>query len=225
MKDYYQILGLEPDATIEEIKAAYKYLAKKFHPDMNLGDTKSKKYFQDIQEAYECLSDGNKRRAYNMAFNGWQEGSSQQPDNGRELAEFQKLLKKVQNIYSYIAIFISGFMGFVVAAKEDEFLEKAGMFFVPALISIGVYLLLYLYFLPSILAYKNCHEYKKEIFILNIFSVFANLLTPLTFVIFYVCLLIYARNKVKGLNALFMAIIGLLFAGMAAKHEREKNKY
>ena len=57
-KDYYNILGLETNkVTINEIKVAYREQAKKYHPDMNGGDTTLEDKFKDINEAYKTLSD------------------------------------------------------------------------------------------------------------------------------------------------------------------------
>jgi curved DNA-binding protein len=63
-KDYYSILGLEKTASEDEIKKAYRKLAMKYHPDRNQGDSSSEEKFKEINEAYECLSDANKRRSY-----------------------------------------------------------------------------------------------------------------------------------------------------------------
>jgi len=60
-KDYYKTLGVSPEATQKEIKKAYYQLAKKYHPDTNKGDNSAQKKFQDVSEAYECLSDESKR--------------------------------------------------------------------------------------------------------------------------------------------------------------------
>ncbi|XP_031573759.1 dnaJ homolog subfamily A member 3, mitochondrial-like isoform X2 [Actinia tenebrosa] len=63
-KDFYKLLGVSPNANAKEIKKAYFELAKKYHPDTNSKDKKAAEKFQEINEAYEILSDDNKRRAY-----------------------------------------------------------------------------------------------------------------------------------------------------------------
>ncbi len=63
-KDYYQILGVKPEASPEEIKRSYRRLALKYHPDKNPGDTIAEAAFKEIAEAYEILSDSKKREDY-----------------------------------------------------------------------------------------------------------------------------------------------------------------
>jgi len=68
-KDYYNTLGVSQEASQKEIKKAYYQLAKKYHPDTNKGDNSAQKKFQEVSEAYECLSDESKRKQYD-AFRG-----------------------------------------------------------------------------------------------------------------------------------------------------------
>lgn len=63
-RDYYEVLGLAKDASDEEIKKSYRRLAMKFHPDRNNGDKGAEDSFKEVKEAYEVLSDANKRAAY-----------------------------------------------------------------------------------------------------------------------------------------------------------------
>ena len=65
-KDFYEVLGVNRDASDEEINKAYRKLAKKHHPDRNPDNPKSEEHFKEAKEAYEILSDGNKRAAYDQ---------------------------------------------------------------------------------------------------------------------------------------------------------------
>ncbi|MEO6687087.1 MAG: DnaJ domain-containing protein, partial [Dyadobacter sp.] len=62
--DYYQILGIQKTATEKDIKAAYRKLARKYHPDVNPNDQEAQKKFQELNEANEVLSDPEKRKKY-----------------------------------------------------------------------------------------------------------------------------------------------------------------
>ena len=64
VKDYYQVLGLTPEAPTEEIRIAYRKLAKANHPDKHKGDPIYVEKFKDLQEAYDVLSDSYKRKEY-----------------------------------------------------------------------------------------------------------------------------------------------------------------
>lgn len=69
--DYYQVLGISKNATADEIKKAYRKLARKYHPDTN-NDAASNKKFQEINEANEVLSDPEKRKKYDRYGKDWQ---------------------------------------------------------------------------------------------------------------------------------------------------------
>jgi len=75
-KDYYKVLGVEKNATSDDIKRAYRKLAKKYHPDKNPGDKKAEEKFKGINEANEVLSDPEKKARYDQisnSYSSWQQ--------------------------------------------------------------------------------------------------------------------------------------------------------
>ncbi|MGD8592423.1 MAG: DnaJ domain-containing protein, partial [Gammaproteobacteria bacterium] len=65
-RDYYEVLGVAKNASEAEIKKAFKRLAMKFHPDRNPDDTQAEENFKEAKEAYDILSDPQKRTAYDQ---------------------------------------------------------------------------------------------------------------------------------------------------------------
>ena len=82
-KDYYKILGVERDATEAKIKSAYRKLARQYHPDVNKSPDAVNK-FKDISEAYEVLSDKEKKNRYDSLGANWQAGANFTPPPGFE---------------------------------------------------------------------------------------------------------------------------------------------
>jgi curved DNA-binding protein len=73
--DYYQVLGVDKKASEKDIKAAYRKLARKYHPDLNPNDAEAHKKFQQLNEANEVLSDPEKRKKYDQYGENWQHGA------------------------------------------------------------------------------------------------------------------------------------------------------
>src|SRR5947209_19874976 len=65
-QDYYKTLGIGRDASDEDIRKAYRRLARKYHPDLNPGDKAAEDRFKSVQEAYDILSDKKKRQMYDQ---------------------------------------------------------------------------------------------------------------------------------------------------------------
>src|SRR4051812_29209406 len=90
-RDYYEILGVEKTADGEVIKKAYRRLAMQYHPDRNPGDKSSEDKFKEAAEAYEILSNGDKRAQYDrfghQAFQG-RSGFGSGPDMNDIFSQF-----------------------------------------------------------------------------------------------------------------------------------------
>lgn len=125
-KDYYKILQVDRNATSDEIKSAYRKLAMKYHPDRNPGNKEAEAKFKEINEAYEVLSDPQKRKLYDSLGTNWQQGDNFEPppdfgnfnrgefkfyrtQGGRGFEEFSDFFKTI----------FGGFGGFGNFEEED----------------------------------------------------------------------------------------------------------
>ena len=91
MKDYYQILGIDKNSSLEEIKAAYKKLSKKFHPDLNDGDKFFEEKFKELQNAYDVLIDAKENKTQSYSQN------SNTTTSNNKLDEYIDILNKLIN--------------------------------------------------------------------------------------------------------------------------------
>jgi curved DNA-binding protein len=85
-RNYYEILGVSRDASIEEIKKVYRRLARQYHPDLNPGNKEAEEKFKDVGEAYEVLSDTTKRAQYDQFSRFWKQKGFQSGNAARGAA-------------------------------------------------------------------------------------------------------------------------------------------
>ncbi len=106
--DYYKVLGLSKNASDDDIKKAYRKLARKYHPDLNPGNKEAEKKFKEINEANEVLSDPEKRKKYDKYGKDWQYAD-----------EFEKAERQYGNQSTYSGS--SSFGGFSGEGFSDFF--------------------------------------------------------------------------------------------------------
>ena len=113
-KDYFKILGISRDATDKEIKSAFRKLARQFHPDLHPNDEKAESDFKEINEAYEILSDEDKKKSYEEYLSYWfnnRDGKSRDFDSDNNDKRFDDFFSELigrfsevgQEIYSNIS--------------------------------------------------------------------------------------------------------------------------
>ncbi len=133
-KDYYKILEVEKTATAEEIKQSYRRLARQYHPDTNKSDPKAEEKFKDISEAYQVLSDAEKRRKYDnlgSSFNRHRQtgGSSENFDWSNWFDKAQQQSSRAKSTYQTVGDFFSsggGVSDFFERIFGSGFSQKQG---------------------------------------------------------------------------------------------------
>lgn len=96
-KDYYGIIGVAPGASEEEIKSAYRRMAKKYHPDAHPGDRECERKFREINEAYGVLGDSEKRKKYD-ADSGRAKARTDKPE-----VNYQDIFRRFDNMFGFRA--------------------------------------------------------------------------------------------------------------------------
>lgn len=110
MKDYYKILDISINATKDEVKKAFRSLAKKYHPDRNVNDENSLRKFQEVNEAYEVLSNEDSRREYDKKKSSFEQSNNKETnsENNKSNSEKKKYQDKsdsIENLNKYFESF------------------------------------------------------------------------------------------------------------------------
>lgn len=100
--DYYKTLGISSDATIDDIKSAYRKLSKKFHPDLNQGDKYFEERFKEIQEAFEVLSNKNRHSEYKKLYDNFYNRNTNTENRGHYKSHEPKQEKKEEKDSTHI---------------------------------------------------------------------------------------------------------------------------
>ena len=124
--DYYEALGVPRTATEKEIKTAYRKLARQHHPDLHQGDAKkaAEEKFKTINEAYEVLSDPDKRAKYDHLGMNWQSGQDFQPGPDMGGFDFRNVNINGQDLHGFSDFFASMFGGDVFGRRGGARTER-----------------------------------------------------------------------------------------------------
>ena len=122
MKNYYEILGISPTATQEEIKQAYHKLAKQYHPDINPNNNQAEEKLKEINEAYNTLSDIDKKRDYDNRYNYYFSNNtdSSQSYNQAETDYIRNLKNKANNNDTEAQLELGNIYFYGRGVKENE---------------------------------------------------------------------------------------------------------
>ncbi len=125
-RDYYKIMGVKRDATQDEIKRAYRKLARKYHPDVSK-EANAEEKFKEVQEANSVLSDPEKRAAYDQLGSQWQQGQQFRPppDWGRNF-EFRTQFGGEEGFSDFFANLFGGASPFGHGGGEGSPFGRAG---------------------------------------------------------------------------------------------------
>ncbi|CDR33522.1 Chaperone protein DnaJ [Criblamydia sequanensis CRIB-18] len=111
MSDYYEILEVSKDANAADIKKSYRKLALKYHPDKNPGDKEAEKKFKEISEAYEVLSDENKRRLYDQYGKEGVMGGAGHPGGAQGFSSMEEALRTFMGAFGGGETIFESFFG------------------------------------------------------------------------------------------------------------------
>lgn len=110
-RDYYEVLGLDKNASQEDIKRAYRKVAVTNHPDRNPGDTEAEERFKEATEAYEILADQQKRQAYDQFGFAGVEGMSSAAGGGGGFSDFSSVFRDFEDIFGDFSGIFESFFG------------------------------------------------------------------------------------------------------------------
>ena len=113
--DYYNILGVRPDATEDEIKKSYWKIARRYHPDVNPGNQEAEQKFKDAAEAYAVLGDTEKRKAYDIE---WFSAHGAGPEQKRPAGKKKNSRKSTSFDFNSMSSNFEQFFGFQPGSSQ-----------------------------------------------------------------------------------------------------------